>query len=447
MHKRFTCGLTLSCLSLLPTGYACSQGFFEDSKASLNLRNFYINQDVRNEDRGGVEEWGQAFVLDYKSGFTEGPVGFGLDLLGQYALRLDAGGDADKPISEVDRRPGSVFPLESNGKARRDFSRLGVTAKLRFSKTVAHVGTLLPKLPVVSYSDGRLLPQTFEGAQVTSNEIKDLTLIAGKLEHSTDRNSSNSDSLSISGANSGSKAQFSNEFYYGGADYKVNKDLLLQYYYGNLRDFYKQHFLGLVHNWALPVGSLKTDLRYFDSDSDGENSSASGRTEGYVSSGYWGTGSSSQGEVDNRLWSALFTYSLDGHALSLGYQKITGNSDFPHINQGNGRVPYLITNAQMGKFTSAGENTWVAGYAYDFTKAGIPGLKASLMYYSGDDIDAAGSDRREWERDMRIDYTVQSGLFKGVGLTWRNAMWRGNDVGQRDQDENRLIVNYSIPLL
>ncbi|SFB62638.1 outer membrane porin, OprD family [Azotobacter beijerinckii] len=218
MYKRLTSGLTLSCLSLLPAGYASSQGFFEDSKASLNLRNFYINQDVRNEDRGRVEEWGQAFVLDYRSGFTEGPVGFGLDLLGQYALRLDAGGDADKPIGEVKRRPGSVFPLESNGKATRDFSRLGVTAKMRFSKTVAHVGTLMPKLPVVSYSDGRLLPQTFQGAQITSNEIKDLTLIAGKLEHSTDRNSSNSDSLSIAGANSGSKAQFSNEFYYGGAD-------------------------------------------------------------------------------------------------------------------------------------------------------------------------------------------------------------------------------------
>ncbi|GAB3467026.1 OprD family porin [Azotobacter salinestris] len=442
-----TLAVTAAILGQTLSQQASAAGFFEDSKATLSMRNFYYNQDIRNEDRAGSEEWGQGFVLDYQSGFTEGPVGFGLDLLGSYGLRLDAGGDADKSLTEVDRVPGQVFPLESNGKAKRDFGRLGVTGKMRFSQTLVQYGTLRPRLPVVIANDGRLLPQTYEGGQVTVNELKDFTFIAGKLEHSTERNSSNSDSLSIEGSNNAKTGQFSNEFYYGGVDYKVNKDLLLQYYYGNLRDFYKQHFLGLTHNWALPVGALKTDLRYFDSDSDGENASASGRAEGYRANGYWGAGSSNRFEVDNRVWSAMFTYSLSGHSLGAGYQKITGNSDFPHLNQGAGRVLYLITDAQVHKFHNAGENTWVVKYAYDFAKVGVPGLKAGLNYFSGDDIDADGSDRREWERDFRLDYTVQDGMFKGLGLTWMSAMWRGNDVNQRDVDENRLIVNYSIPLL
>ncbi|WP_156483696.1 OprD family outer membrane porin, partial [Azotobacter vinelandii] len=187
-------------------------------------------------------------------------------------------------------------------------------------------------------------------------------------------------------------------------------------------------------------GALKTDLRYFYSDSDGKNESASGRAEGYVSSGANG----SSGEVDNNLWSAMFTYSLAGHALSAGYQKVTGNSDFPHIFLGNGRTLYLITDSQMGKFASAGENSWVAKYAYDFAQIGVPGLKASLAYVSGDDIDAAGSDTKEWERDFRVDYTIQSGILKGVSFMWRNAALRGNDT--RDQDENRLMVSYSLPL-
>lgn len=417
--------------------------FIEDSKATLKLRNFYINQDTRNQAGARAEEWGQAFVIDYRSGFTEGPVGFGVDLLAQYALRLDAGGREGK--AGIDRSPGSAFPLESNGRSSRDFSRLGVTAKMRFSETLVQYGTLSPKLPVISPSDGRLLPQTFHGGQITSKEFKKLTLIAGKIEHSSERNSSNQDSLSISGAGGPDEGRGSNEFYYGGADYKVKDNLLLQYYYGNLRNFYKQHFAGLVHTWKLPVGSLKTDLRYFDSDADGKNDSSSGRSDGYVSSGYWDAGSSSRGKVDNRLWSALFTYSLHGHDIKLGYQKVTGNSDFPHINQGNGRSPYIITNTQIGKFASAGEETWMAGYGYDFAGVGIPGLKASVTYWSGDDIDAAGSDNKEWERDVRVDYVVQDGLLKGVGFTWRNAMLRGNDT--RDRDENRLIVNYSIPLL
>ncbi|MFC0667519.1 OprD family porin [Azotobacter chroococcum] len=433
-----TLAVTAAILGQTLSQQASAAGFIEDSKATLSFKNFYINQDVRNEDRPRSEEWGQGFFLDFKSGFTEGPVGFGLDVLAMHAIRLDGGGRAGK--ADIERTPGTMFPLESNGKAKTDFGRVGVTGKMRFSKTEARLGTLLPKMPVLTYNDGRLLPQLFHGAQVTSNEIKDLTLTAGKIEHSTERNSSDSYGLSISGANSGSKAQFSNEFYFGGADYKATKDLTLQYYYGNLRDFYKQHFVGLIHNWALPVGALKTDLRYFSSDSDGKNESSSGRAEGYVSSGANG----SSGEVDNNLWSALFTYSLKGHELGAGYQKVTGNSDFPHIFQGNGRTLYLITDSQIGKFASAGENAWVAKYAYDFAAIGVPGLKASLSYVSGDDIDAAGSDNKEWERNFRVDYTVQEGMLKGVGLSWRNAALRGNDT--RDQDENRLIVSYSLPL-
>lgn len=448
MHKNksaLTLAVTAAVWGQTLSQQASAEGFFEDSHATLNARNFYYNQDIRNEDRGGAEEWGQAFLLDYKSGFTQGTVGFGLDLMGGYGVRLDGGGDADKSASQVDRVPGQLFPLKGNGKPQEDFAWLGVTGKLRVSKTLAQVGTLRPKLPVVIANDGRLLPQTYQGEQITSNELKDFTFIVGKLEHSKERNSSNSDSLSIEGSNSAT-GQSSNKFYYSGVDYRVNKDLTLQYYYGNLRNFYTQHFFGLLHNWQLPLGSLNTDLRYFESNSDGKNGSASGRADGYVANGYWSTGSSKKGEVDNHLWSAMFTYSLVGHSLGAGYQKVTGNSDFPHLNQGAGRVLYLITNGQMNKFHHAGENTWVVKYAYDFAKIGVPGLKAGLNYFSGDSIDAAGKDRKEWERDFRLDYALQSGPLKGLSFTWMNGVWRGNDVGQRDTDENRLSVNYSLPL-
>ncbi len=442
-----TLAVTAAMLGQTLSQQAGAAGFFEDSKATLSARNFYFNQDIRNEDRGGSEEWGQGFLLDYQSGFTGGPVGFGVDLLSGYGVRLDGGGTANKPASQVDRVPGQLFPLKSNGKSEEDFAWLGVTGKMRISKTVAQVGTLRPRLPVVIANDGRLLPQTYQGGQITSNELKDFTFTVGKLEHSKERNSSNTDSLSIEGSNNPATGQFSNKFYYSGVDYRVNKDLTLQYYYGNLRNFYTQHFFGLLHNWQLPVGSLKSDLRYFESNSDGKNGSASGRAEGYRANGYWSSGSSNRYEVNNHLWSAMFTYSLAGHSLGAGYQQITGNSDFPHLNQGGGRVLYLITDAQVHKFHNSGESTWVAKYAYDFAQIGVPGLKAGLNYFSGDSISDAGKDNKEWERDFRLDYALQKGALKGLSFTWMSAAWRGNDVGQRDIDENRLSVNYSIPLL
>lgn len=423
---------------------AGAAGFVEDSKATLGLRNFYINQDTRNQDANTQEEWGQGFQFNYASGYTEGTVGVGVDALGLLGVKLDSGkGRHYNPDSK--KYSGTVFPTDSDGRAEDQFSSLGLTGKLRFSKTEARLGTQQPKLPVVTFNDGRLLPQTFEGGQITSSEIDNLTLIGGQLEHAKGRSSSSNEGLSIAGANNAKTGQFSNQFRFAGGDYKIGKDLLAQYYYGNLEDFYQQHFLGLTHNWAIGPGALKSDLRYFHSSSDGKNGNAAGRAEGYKSSGYWEAGDANRGEVDNDTWSALFTYTLGSHALSAGYQQVEGDSAFPFLNQGDGATAYLITDRQIGKFLSSGERTWLAEYAYDFSKVGVPGLKAVATYLSGDNIQAAGGEQKEWERDFRLDYALQDGPLKGLGFSWRNASLRGNAAA--DQDENRLIVSYSLPLL
>nr|WP_288465853.1 OprD family porin [uncultured Pseudomonas sp.] len=423
---------------------ASAAGFIEDSKASIGLRNFYYDLNTKNtaNNNGEAQEWGQGFIFNYASGFTQGTVGFGIDAIGLLGVKLDAGGRNLTPAKAgQDRTPGQLFPLDSDGSAVDDYSKAGVTAKLRLSKTEARIGTLQPKLPVVTFNDGRLLPQTFEGGQVTSSEIDGLTLTSGQLESTKTRSSTDDIALRIAGA---SGEADTNKFYFAGGDWKATKDLTLQYYYGNLEDFYKQHFLGLVHNWAIGPGSLKSDLRYFDSNSDGKNGSAAGRAQGYTSAGYYGNGVTT-GEVDNQTWSALFTYTLGGHSAGLGYQQVEGDSAFPFLNQGGGSSSYLITDRQIGKFASAGERTWVAEYAYDFAKLGVPGLKASVAYLKGDNVDSANGDLKEWERDLRLDYTLLDGPLKGLGVSWRNATQRGNVT--TDTDENRLILSYTLTLL
>ncbi|WP_263143089.1 OprD family porin [Pseudomonas sp. RIT-PI-AD] len=445
--KRSFLAMAVAASSGILAQSALAAGFIEDSKAGLTLRNFYINQDNRDGAAAPSkqEEWGQGFIFNFTSGYTAGTVGVGVDALGLVGLRLDSGkGTHYNPTSA--NRGGLVFPTDSHGEAVDEFSSLGLTGKVKISKTEARLGTLQPKLPVVTYNDGRLLPQTFEGGQITSNEIDGLTLTGGKLEHAKGRNSSDDEALAIAGAG-GASGQRSNAFYFAGGDYKINKDLLAQYYYGNLDDFYKQHFLGLTHNLALPVGALKSDLRYFLSSSDGKNGSTSGRADGYRSAGYWKAGDSDRGEVDNRTWSALFTYTLGGHALSGGYQQVSGDSDFPFLNQGDGSTAYLITDRQIGKFQRAGERTWLAQYGYDFATLGVAGLNASVVYLKGDNIDTATGDAQEWERDLVVNYVVPEGTFKGVGLSWRNASLRSEVASQRDQDENRLILSYTLPLL
>ncbi|WP_236178753.1 OprD family porin [Pseudomonas sputi] len=424
---------------------AGAAGFIEDSKASLSSRTMYYNNDNRD---GGADqkETAQGFKFDYLSGFTQGTVGFGLDVQALSGIHLD-GGRGHHPDSNT------FSPSDSDGSATHSWSRIAGNVKARLSKTEAHLGgALQPNLPILVANDSRLLPQTFEGGTVTSKEIDNVTFNAGQLEHAVGRASTNSTGLAVAGG-----TQDSNQFRYAGADWKVTKDLTLQYYHSNLQDYYKQNFFGLVH--VLPIStnqSFKTDIRYFDSSSDGKNGEAGYRFNN--NGGY----ARNPGEVDNKTWSAMFTYTLGGNAFLLGHQRVNDDGGFVYLNQGNvvdgngrpegagGTSFYLFTDAMVNGFVRAGENTTFGQYSYDFAGLGVPGLKASIAYLHGENIKATngtGSDMSEWERDMRIDYTVQQGVLKGFGVTLRNGVYRGSQINIADQDQTRLIFNYTYSFL
>lgn len=426
--------LALGAIALSSQAHA---DFLSDSKATLGMRNFYFNNDNRDGPAAPsrTEEWAQGFMLDFKSGYTDGAVGFGVDALGLMGITLDSG---------KGRHVGSnMIPSDSDNSAVDEWSRLGLTAKVKVSKTELRLGTLMPKLPILVANDGRLLPQTFDGGQITSSEFKDLTLTGGRIEHATGRGSSDRTGLAATGG-----TRESNAFDFAGGDWKITKDLTVQYYYANLDNYYTQQFFGLLHTLAISDNqSLKTDLRYFRTDSSGANSSG---TSGYRISGYT---EGADGEIDNRTWSAALIYTAGAHALTAGYQSVSSGSNFTQLSQGNlpdkgagGASLYLYTDRLIQTFTRAGERTAFGQYAYDFAGVGVPGLKASVIYLSGDNIKTfTGDSQKEWERDIGLDYTIQSGGLKGVGFGWRNG--KSNSEASRNQDQNRLIVSYSIPLL
>ncbi len=425
--------------------------FLKDSKASIGLRNFYFDND--NHDGGQDEKaWAQAFRVDYLSGFTEGVVGFGLDVSGVVAVKLD-GGRGNHPN-------GSTFmPSDTDGGGKDHWSHAGANGKLRLSKTELRLGNALqPMLPVVLTNDSRVMSQLYDGGMLTSKEFDDVTFTAGQLGHVIGRASDNWTSLSVAGGTRGS-----NQFRFAGGDWKVNKQLTLQYYYANLENYYKQHFAGLTHVYPISDNqSFKSDLRYFKSSDDGKNGQS-----GYVFNNNGGY-ADNPGEVDNTTWSAMFTYSLGGHALMAGHQRVSDDGGFVWLNQGgvndgNGRPEgnggadfYLFTNAVVGQFARAGEESTFGQYSYDFSKVGIPGLKASIAYISGDNIkddptraaDGVGGDHKEWERDERIDYVFQDGALKGFGVTLRHGAYRGyTGAANADTDQTRLIFNYTLQLM
>ncbi|MFJ2482390.1 OprD family porin [Pseudomonas sp. NPDC087598] len=382
-----------------------AQGFFEDSQGKLTLRNYYFNDGYRDggEDR---KEWAQGFLLNLQSGYTEGTVGFGLDALGLAGLKLD---------SSPTHAGTGLLPVHDDGHAADGFSSLGITAKMRIGEAVIKTGNLMPKIPVLVYNDGRLLPQTFRGTQIEYSGIRDLYLHSGHLDKFKQRNSTDSVDLYPQGY-SGSKGT---DFDFAGATYKFTPSLSGTWYYGEMREFYRQQFFGLVHKLPVGSGSLTSDLRYFISDDSGE---------------------ARNGAVDADMFSGLFTYRLGGHALGLGYQKVSGDTALPYTSVS---TVYSFSNAGVGKFIQAGEQTWMLRYDYDFA-AFVPGLSLMTRYYKGENGDYKGREAREWESDTNLRYVIQSSALKGVGIEVRKATYRSTYAS--DRDNYRLYLTYDIAL-
>src|SRR3990167_10889366 len=206
---------------------AAQAAFVEDSTANLTMTNIYLNRDFREGDgQNKREEWGQGFLLDIQSGYTEGPVGVGLDALGMLGVKLDSGGG---------RTGTDLFPVQDDGGTPDEFSRLGLTAKVKASNTELRYGSHVPELPVVKASDSRLVPQVFEGGLLTSSELDGLTFTGGRLDKVIDRSSTNSEELVLNSKNRRFPGGVSADHLdLAGLDYQFNTNLKGRYFYAEL---------------------------------------------------------------------------------------------------------------------------------------------------------------------------------------------------------------------
>lgn len=401
-------------------------GFVEDSHVNFSTKNYYFNRDYRDgTGPSKAEEWAQSFILKYQSGYTEGPLGFGLDAIGMLGIKLDSAPERSG-TGLLARQAVSDDPAKPFAKRADDeYSKLGLTAKARlFDSNELFVGSLQPSgIAVIQPNTSRAFPQTFEGQQLTSKAVKNLTLNLGHISRVKQRDSTDFEKMGIT-SQSGQYASSarSDDFKFAAADYQVTPDLLASLHYGQLQDIYQQGFAGLKYSTPLGPGRILGEVRYFDGTD---------------------TGAALGGKVDNQTLSTNLGYSLNGHTVSGGYQKLWGDTAYPLID---GTISYLFTELQVSNFSRAQERSWRARYDYNFAAAGIPGLTLTTLYVRGDQATVVNMSQegKEWERDTYITYVVQDGPLKNVGVQWLNATQRANYT--RDTDENRLIFSYILAL-
>jgi hypothetical protein len=202
-------------------------GFVEGAKVNLNLRNFYINRNFTNptKSQGKAEEWTQSFILDAKSGFTQGTVGFGMDVLGLYSVKLDGGKGTGGT---------QLLPLDHDGRPADNFGRTNVAFKAKLSQTEVKVGEWMPVLPILRSNSPR-----------DDSSMNDMSM-TGKTAFTSDR------------------------FNFQGGEYAFNgKRTQIGLWNAELKDIYSQQYVNLIHTQPLGDWTFGANLGFFYGKDDG----------------------------------------------------------------------------------------------------------------------------------------------------------------------------------
>ena len=420
--------ISLIALGILSSAHAMandqaeSKGFVEDSSLKVLLRNAYINRDYKDGNRDKAE-WGQGAIGTFSSGFTQGTVGVGVDAFGLYALRLD-GGKGRSGAQGID-----FFKKGDSGNAADDLSKFGAAVKFRVSNTVLAYGDQMPALPVLSYDNSRLLPESYTGTLVTSKEIKGLELNAGRFTAESRKSAEGRDSGGLKSIN------------VLGGSYQFTEQFKAALYASDVEDVLKKQYVSA--NYVFPLAkdqSLTLDFNGYRTKLDNS----------YVRE------NNVTGD-DNKIWSLAATFATGPHSFTLAHQRSTGDSNLGYAyggyqrgqnRVGDGGNTIYLANSYWSDFNAEDERSWQLGYGLDFATLGVPGLTYNVAYVRGDNITTSTSEGgTEREIFNQFKYVVQTGPAKDLSVRLRSSVLR---VSQKSSEYNvsgnelRVFVDYPI---
>ncbi|WP_227062312.1 OprD family outer membrane porin [Acinetobacter pittii] len=393
-----------------------AKGFVEDANGSILFRTGYISRD-KKDGRADNSSFAQTAIVNIDSGFTPGIVGFGVGVVG----------DGSFKIGENKNAGNNMIPQHNDGSAYDHWARGGANVKARFSNTTVRYGTQVLDLPVLASNTARLVPEYFTGTLLTSHEIKDLEVVAGKFTKNQYSDQIATDQNGLDRA------------VVWGAKYKFDDQISGSYYGVDVKDKLNRHYVNV--NYKQPLAndsSLTYDFSGYHTkfDKDANLSYATGPT----------------GEdKTNNIWAISGTYATGPHSVMLAYQQNSGNIGYNYgVNQDGGQSVYL-PNSYLSDFIGNDEKSAQIQYNLDFGKLGVlPGLNWTTAYVYGWDIKTSNGadDSNESEFFNQVKYTVQSGFAKGSSLRLRNSIYRADSAYTTDYmpDTNEWRIFLDIPV-
>ncbi|ECF7044928.1 outer membrane porin, OprD family, partial [Salmonella enterica subsp. enterica] len=354
----------------------------------------------------------QTAIVKLDSGFTKGVVGFGAGIIG----------DASFKLGENAHAGNDMIPQHPDGSAYDHWARGGAYVKARVSNTTATYGTQVLDLPVLASNTARLVPEYFTGVLVESNEIENLSLVAGKFTENQRSSQIKSDGNELDRA------------IVWGAKYKFNDAVNASYYGTDIKDRLERHYVNANYSYALANGSTLThDFSGYHTDWD-KKSDGGAYTYSHTTNDL--------NKLSNNIWAISTTYNKGPHNVMLAYQQNTGNTGYDYgLGQGvgDGHQTIYMPNSYLSDFIGNDEKSAQLQYTYDFSAMNVPGLSWTSAFVYGWDIDVANQndrsqlitgDAQEREFFNQVKYTVQSGFAKDTSLRVRHSYYRASDEYQ-----------------
>ncbi|WP_242538961.1 OprD family outer membrane porin [Trinickia acidisoli] len=405
---------------------AGSAGRVADSRLDLEWRNYtdYFHADGSNHRHA----WVEGLQAKFESGFTRGPIGFGVDAALFGALKLDGGDGAHNMV---------FIGRHGDGEHRTAWAYPGMYAiKARISESLLKYGLQDVSNPFLDPHDNRALPPTFLGASLVSREITGLSMQAGSFTKVDARGRTNLTDLRTAYGGVAFK-----RVSYAGATWDYSSNGSASLYADQADDVWRQYYASLQHG----IGNVRSI-----------------RLTGFAN--VYSThdaGAALQGPIRNNACSVSLSAQHGPNGLLIGYQKIFGDQFFDYIDETAG--VYLV-NSMNVDYNAPHEQSLQLRYTFDGKYAGIPGFSAMVWAQQGWGADASAAQRnangplgslyfrngqpvhgRHHEFGFIPTYVVQSGRLKNTKITLI-AQWHVGSASYSDSTNQAYRLLVTLPV-
>jgi hypothetical protein len=385
--------------------------FFRDTKLDLNIRTYYFYRD--KYDNSKSEAWTLGGSLSYRSGWFLDHFGMGVVLY------------TSQPLYAPDDRDGTLL-LKPGQEGYTVVGQLYARVKL-IEDNFINLYRYQYNTPFINQNDSRMTPNTFEGYTFTGayggkDGAPGFNYGFGFIDRIKLRNADRFISMS--------KA--------AGAD--VNRGVVT----GGGRVSYKGFTFGAINYYSSDIINIfYTEGTYKLLVTDRLGLLFSGQFTDQRSVGDdLLTGSS----FNTNQFGIKAETSYGGSILTLAWTKASRGAD---LQSPWGGYPGY-TSVQVQDFNRAGEGAFMVKASYDFTRLGLEGVAAYVLFVHGwgrVDPSTKNSVPNENEFDADLQWRPPWKFLKGLWLRVRYANVHQYQRPSNTINDFRVIVNYDFPLL